>query len=52
LSASITVGLPPTLPCALAAASPAMVRSWLMSRSSSLNAAIIVKKNFPSPAGE
>lgn len=28
-----------------------MVRSWIMSRSSSANAAIIVKKNFPSPVG-
>ena len=29
-----------------------MVRSWMMSRSSSAKAAIIVKKNLPSPAGE
>jgi len=49
LSASITVGRPPTRPRARAAANPANVRSCRMSRSSSANAAIIVKKNFPSP---
>ena len=31
---------------------PAMVRSWIMSRSSSANAATMVKKNLPSPVGE
>jgi hypothetical protein len=35
----------------LAASSPARVRSRMMSRSSSANAAIMVKKNFPSPVG-
>ena len=29
-----------------------MVRSWMMSGSISAKAAIIVKKNLPSPAGE
>jgi len=51
LSASITVGRPPPRPYARAAANPAKVRSYRMSRSSSANAAIIVKKNFPSPDG-
>src|SRR5664279_3279003 len=39
LSGSMTVGRPPTRPWARAAASPAMVRWWIMSRSSSANAA-------------
>src|SRR5208282_6169926 len=47
LSASITVGRPPVRPWAFAAARPAMVRSWVMSRSSSAKAAIMVKKNLP-----
>ena len=34
-----------------AAVSQAMVRSWMMSRSSSAKAAIMVKKNLPSPPG-
>ncbi len=38
-------------PWARAAVSQAMVRSWMMSRSSSAKAAIMVKKNLPSPLG-
>jgi len=38
-------------PWARAAATPASIRSCRMSRSSSANAAIIVKKNLPSPVG-
>jgi hypothetical protein len=34
------------------AACQAMARSWMMSRSSSANAAIMVKKNLPSPAAD
>ena len=34
-----------------AAASPAIVRWWIMSRSSSANAAMTVNKNLPSPVG-
>lgn len=48
----ITVGRPPRRPCAGAAARPAMVRSWMMWRSSSAKAAIMVKKNLPSPVGQ
>lgn len=51
VSASMTVGRPPVRPWARAAARPAMVRSRIMSRSSSANAAILTKKNFPSPVG-
>jgi hypothetical protein len=51
LPSSITVGLPPLRPWAFAATRPAMVRSWMMSRSSSAKAAIMVKKNLPAPVG-
>ena len=51
ISGLMTVGRPPVRPWARAAARPAMVRSRIMSRSSSANAAIMMKKNFPSPVG-
>jgi hypothetical protein len=51
LSASMTVGRPPVRPWRRAASKPAMVRWWMPSRSSSANAAITVKMNFPSPVG-
>ena len=49
---ALSAGRPPPLrPCVRAAPRPAMVR-WWMSRSSSAKAAIMVKKNLPSPVGE
>ena len=49
LSVSMTLGQLPTRPWARAAASPAIVRWWIMARSGSANAAMTVKKNLPSP---
>jgi len=43
----MTVGLPPRLPRARAAASPARVLSWIKARSNSASAPKIEKVSFP-----